>query len=86
MDIKQFLSWNLTAVPCARLRELVRTGTADLTGLGIEKGRPRAHPEALSGQTSYTKSTAGKLRALTADPDYQLEPGRTLVGEQPEIS
>jgi hypothetical protein len=40
-----FLSWNLTAVPCARLPELVRAGTADLTGLAARKGKTRANPE-----------------------------------------
>jgi hypothetical protein len=40
MDIKQFLSWNLTAVPCARLSELTRTGTADPIGLAVLRGRP----------------------------------------------
>jgi hypothetical protein len=44
MDMKQFLSWNLTAVPCARLAELIRTGTADLIGLAVGKGKIRAKP------------------------------------------
>src|SRR5579859_5331443 len=40
MDMKQFLSWNFTAVPCARLPELIRTGTADLIGLAVWRGSP----------------------------------------------
>jgi hypothetical protein len=46
MDIKQFLSWNLAAVPCVRLSELIRTGTADLTGLAVRKGKTLADSEA----------------------------------------
>jgi hypothetical protein len=47
MDMKQFLSWNLTAVPCARLSVLVRTGTADLTGPRARKGKTRGGPGSL---------------------------------------
>ena len=45
MDIKQFLPWNLTAVPCARLPELIRTGTADPTGHAAKRGKPGLNPE-----------------------------------------
>jgi hypothetical protein len=43
MDMKQFLSWNLTAIPCVRLPELIRAGTAVLIPfcacLARERGR-----------------------------------------------
>src|ERR1700740_2566775 len=40
MDITQFLSWTLAAAPCARPSELIRTGTADLTGLATRRQAP----------------------------------------------
>ena len=36
----QFLSWNLTAAPCARPSELIRTRTAGLTGQAAWKRAP----------------------------------------------
>jgi hypothetical protein len=77
MDIKQFLSWNLTAVPCVRLAELIRTGTADLIGHAVRKGKTPANPEAARGQTSYTKSTADKL--------YNADNARLLAGVGPNV-
>jgi hypothetical protein len=57
MDIKQFLSWNLTAVPCVRPPELIRTGTAVLilfVPVWRGKGKIRENPEASCDQAGNT--------------------------------
>jgi hypothetical protein len=76
MDMKQFLSWNLTAVPCARLAELTRTGTADLIGLAVGKGKFRANPEASWSDQVYETDCGQALLCLR----YALATGWSQAG------